>query len=515
MLERAQADASQALEESQFWIYESQRVARIGSYILDVRSGWWVSSAVMDDLFGIDPSYPKNVEGWVGLIHPDDQERMSTYFAGLLGKHESFNIDYRILRPKDGQVRWVFGMGQFVYDEADRPLRMSGTIQDITERKQAEMALRENELLLRNAFEHTAVGIAYSAPEGVLLRVNQRFCEIVGYPESELLGLNFDEIQARLGVAANSLETGQLLAGEIQDYRVEKRLVRNDGELIWVDSIVSLVREPCGSPKHLITVIEDITRRKTAEEHASELMKALRYSNEELQRFAYVASHDLQEPLRMIASFTQLLARRYQGQLDSQADDYIRFIIDGARRMQRLIEDLLTYSRIETRAKEFERVDCRVVLEEALFRLQASIDENQAQVTSEGLPSLLGDDGQLVQLFQNLISNAIKFHGTAVPQVHISARRGDEAWVFAVRDNGIGIEPKFFSRLFVVFQRLHTQDEYPGNGIGLAIAKRIVERHGGQIWIESALGQGSTFFFSLPAGLPDGNKPAMKDQQPA
>jgi PAS domain S-box-containing protein len=224
----------------------------------------------------------------------------------------------------------------------------------------------------------------------------------------------------------------------------------------------------------------------------------LAYSNTELQQFAYVASHDLQEPLRMVASYTQLLARRYRGKLDSDADEFISYAVDGANRMQRLINDLLSYSRLGTQGKPLELTGSESALAQALANLQLAIAENEAVVSHDPLPTVWADETQLVQLFQNLVGNAIKFRSTQPPRIHISAEQKEREWLFSVSDNGIGIEPEYAERIFVIFQRLHSQAEYSGTGIGLAFCKRIVERHGGRIWMESQPGQGATFYFTLP-----------------
>jgi signal transduction histidine kinase len=246
---------------------------------------------------------------------------------------------------------------------------------------------------------------------------------------------------------------------------------------------------------------ESETARSEAEMVGHELKEAvgeLRRSNEELQQFAYVASHDLQEPLRMVASYTQLLAKRYKGKLDSDADEFIMYAVDGANRMQRLINDLLAYSRVSTRGKAFELTDCELVLDQALANLQTAIGESEAVITHDPLPTFMGDHTQLTQLFQNLVGNALKFHGEEPPRVHIGVERADHDWLFCIRDNGIGIEPQYVDRIFVIFQRLHSKTDYPGTGIGLAICKKVVERHGGRIWVESQPNQGSTFYFAIP-----------------
>jgi light-regulated signal transduction histidine kinase (bacteriophytochrome) len=222
-------------------------------------------------------------------------------------------------------------------------------------------------------------------------------------------------------------------------------------------------------------------------------------SNTELEQFAYVASHDLQEPLRMMASFAQLLAERYKTGLGPDADEFIDDIVDGAARMQRLINDLLSYSRIGRRARDFTPIDCTAVDETVYANLRAAIEESGAMVLTDALPIVMADETQLVQLFQNLLDNAIKFRGDKPVLIDVGAERRGDDWLFRVRDNGIGIEPQYVERIFLIFQRLHGRSQYPGTGIGLAIAKKIVERHAGRIWVESAAGKGSTGYFTLPA----------------
>ncbi len=298
----------------------------------------------------------------------------------------------------------------------------------------------------------------------------------------------------RISLQANKTQT-VLLA--IEDITERKRAEEELGQ--YRDRLEELVE---GRTAELARAIEDlereVTERKQAEERLKRTLEDLARSNRELEQFAYVASHDLQEPLRMVASFTQLLAKRYQGKLDADADDFIGYAVEGANRMQKLIQDLLSYSRLGTQGKEFQPTNCETVLDKALENLQAAIEETGAVITHDPLPTVMADEAQLLQLFQNLLSNAIKFHGEESPRVHVSAEEKDGNWVFSVKDNGIGMDPKYFELVFVIFQRLQARDEYPGTGIGLAITKRIVHRHGGKIWAESEPGKGSTFFFTIP-----------------
>jgi light-regulated signal transduction histidine kinase (bacteriophytochrome) len=242
---------------------------------------------------------------------------------------------------------------------------------------------------------------------------------------------------------------------------------------------------------------KEIVEHKRTEEKLKVTMKELERSNSELEQFAYVASHDLQEPLRMISSYMQLLERRYKDKLDTDAKEFINYAVDGATRMQRMINDMLTYSRVGTRGKPFSRTECKKVLKIALMNLKASIETNDSEVTYDTLPTLDVDEMQFSQLFQNLIGNAIKFHGKEKPRIHVSASEKENEWLFSVQDNGIGIDPGNIERIFQIFNRGSISKEFSGTGIGLAVCKKIVERHGGRIWVESELGKGSTFHFTI------------------
>ncbi|MGZ7068455.1 MAG: sensor histidine kinase, partial [Methanobacterium sp.] len=267
----------------------------------------------------------------------------------------------------------------------------------------------------------------------------------------------------------------------------------------YYQSILVPEYNPNNKIESVLIISRDITARKQAEEQLKEIITELERSNQELQSFAYITSHDLQEPLRSIASYAQLLKRRYKGQLDSDADDFIEYMVSGATRLQDMIKGLLDYSRVGTQGEEFKEFDSEDALNNTLSNLKSSIEECNAEVTHDKLPVITADESQITRVFQNLMGNALKFRKEGImPKIHIKARKEDNEYVFSVHDNGIGMEKQYSDRIFEVFKRLHPIGEYEGTGIGLAVVKRIVERHGGHIWVESELGKGTTFYFTIP-----------------
>ncbi len=334
--------------------------------------------------------------------------------------------------------------------------------------------------------------------DGRIVLVNRETERLFGYTREELLGQPVERLvpfavrERHPGFRSDfyaAPESRAMGAGHDVSGR------RKDGTEVPVEIGLSPIET--GEGLFVLASVMDISARKRAEQE-------LRRSNEELERFAYVASHDLQEPLRMVERYVQLLAKRYKGNLDADADEFINYAVQGAVRMQRLVEDLLAYSRVGTHGVPVP-TEAGTALDNALVGLKLAIAEASATVTHDALPTVRADPGQLEHLFANLIGNALKFRGADAPRVHVAARRDGDRWVFSVKDNGIGIDPRYFDRIFVLFERLHGREQYPGTGIGLAICKKIVEGHGGRIWVESqpegGAGGGATFFFTLPAAL--------------
>ena len=382
--------------------------------------------------------------------------------------------------------RWLRTSRLPLYDQMGGVIGLLGVYDNITAEKQAALEFQ-------TVINTTVDGFWISTLDGQFEFVNEAYCQMSGYSREALLdGMRIADIEAKLTAPELGAQIRELIT--VGHDRFDTRHRRKDGSIFDVEISVNYLQHP--RPR-LFCFIRDITERQRSAEELEARTESLARSNAELEQFAYVASHDLQEPLRMVSSYTQLLSRRYRGKLDTDADEFIAYAVDGANRMQKLINDLLAYSRVGTRGKPFAPVDCGVCVAQVLLNLALLVEDVKAQVTYADLPVIIGDEVQLAQLFQNLIGNALKFRGTAPPQVSVTAEWREGLWLFAVRDNGIGIAAEYFERIFVIFQRLHNRDQYPGTGIGLAICKKIVGRHGGQIWVESTPGQGTTFFFTL------------------
>ena len=441
-------------------------------------------------------------------------------------------------RLASGEIRCV--------DTYSGPITVNGKkllysiIHDVTHRRKAEEALKESEDRFSKAFNFSPVGMTITRlADGCYIDVNETWTDLYEYSRSEVIGHTFLELNVvELDERTKFLEILKEKS-VVNNYEIPTKTKTGKPLTILISmNIINL-----NSQDHILTTFIDVTEQKKTEKHKQELLekekqlredletsnqelqntseelytsnkelrqiqrelketiKKLEISNKELEQFAYVASHDLQEPLRMVASFTQLLERKYKGHIDADADDYIGFIVEGSNRMKDLIDDLLAFSRLNTGTKEFKQTNLANLLDDVLLSMHTSIEENNAIITYDPLPTIKCDHSQIRQLLQNLITNAIKFHDKEPPKIHISAEETGNEWKFRVQDNGIGIGPEYREKIFDVFNRLHSREEYEGTGIGLSIAKRIINHHKGRIWVESESGKGSTFYFTIPKDL--------------
>jgi PAS domain S-box-containing protein len=466
--------------------------------------------------------------GWLSGLHPDDRQMIQAEWYRAAQEHRLFCLEYRFQRA-DGGISWVYGQAAAELDGNGAVAGYVGTITDITDRKaaeaerlQAEQIHRELKLL-EDVLDIVLAGYwEWRIPE-------HRHYMSFGW--KRMLGYEHDELPTRpetwqelifpedLPLVMGHFDQHVQSHGQVPYYN-EVRYRHKDGSTVWLICSGRVIEwDAAGNPLRMIGCHIDITDRKQSEAQLQQLNQELQRSNQDLEQFAYITSHDLQEPLRAIIGYTQLLDKNYREALsDPAAQESLGFIIEGGQRMRQLIQDLLTYARTGSQPLKLVSTDCNLVLAVVLQNLQASIDETQTVITSDNLPTLHIDQTQLMQLLQNLIGNAIKFRGEAPPQIHISAMpqfdpnathtQIDRAtyYQFSITDNGIGVKLQYLTQIFEIFRRLHPRSRFPGTGIGLAVSRKIVERHGGTIWATSELGQGTTFIFTLSANLNKNNE---------
>ncbi len=491
--------AEQALRESERKYRELTDLLDEGVFEMDINGRFTYANRKGLSSLGIDEDDLKKGINIFEIIAPKDLERAREKLAGTLNREDTGAVEFLMVR-KDGTTFPALTHGSAIVRD-DEVVGVRGVVFDISDLKKTEQALRESEERFRTLIKSLHEGIWVLDKDDFTTFVNPRMAEMLGYSEEEMLEKSVysfthrdDEWQSKTADYMTRRKKG------ISE-QIEAELLRKDGERVYALLETSPLLDEDGNYTGSIAGVQDITKRKLDEERLRQTMTELDRSNKELEQFAYVTSHDLREPLRMMTSFSQSLEKRYKGKIDKTADEYINFIVDGAERMQKLIDDILLYSRVTTRALPFERVEMERIVQDALVNLKASIEETKATITHERLPVIQADPSQMTQVMQNLIGNAIKFHRKEeLPVVHISAAPEGRECIFSVKDNGIGIDPELFDRLFNLFQRLHPHNMYPGTGVGLAVAKKIVQRHGGRIWVKSQPEQGSTFYFSIPQG---------------
>ena len=445
---------------------------------------------------------------WKEVVHPDDWDTTVfkanlTYEQGIAGP-----VSFRCI-TKDNQVLYTEAYNGILTNEQGQRYGTCGVILDVTERMQREQEIMRLTSVI-NSQRHQLESILLNVPgiifdmtydtdkgKTVINFISDYLEKMLGYPsDAWRTNLNFweklvhpDDVEKITADATIAFESNQPGSTQFRCYDAE-------GNVVFVEAYFMFSGE---APQvHQFGVIMDITARKAIEDALNVYMEDLKRSNDELEQFAYVASHDLQEPLRMITSYLQLIEKRYSDKLDEDGKDFIDFAVDGASRMKMLINDLLTYSRIQRDDIEFSDVDMQQVLEQVLYNLQLNIEESKAVIIHDDLPFITANERQMVQLLQNLISNAIKFHGEEPPKIHVNVQGSKRHWQFSIRDNGIGIDSEYFDRIFIIFQRLQSREDYPGTGIGLAICRKIIDKHNGKIWLESKHGEGTTFHFTIP-----------------
>lgn len=518
--ERKKAEEDLKLKNEQLRL--SLESANAGMWIRDP-VGEWKATPELNTLFGRSIDDPPLLEDeFIDYIHPEDLQRLIIDWNAAKKGDYDYDQEYRVIWP-DGSIHWLSSKGK-MFLEYDKP-RFIGITFDVTKPKKIEEDLRKlsknlentvkkRTLELKNAYESLKESeekfrlifdeaddsivlneMMENGLPGKIIEANEATTKRLGYTKEELLNMTPVDIvtpECRAEMPKNAEEIRKKGFAIFESIHVTK-----DGRKIPVEVNNHIIKFK--GKQTALTVVRDITNRKKMQKTLKETIDELKRSNQELQQFAYITSHDLQEPLRTMGSYAGLLKRRYKGQLNSDADEFINYMVDGATRMQDMIKGLLEYSRVGTKGGELRYFSSENALNNALTNLKSLIYECNAEVSHGPLPIIYADESQITRIFQNLIGNALKFHKEGVkPKINIKARKEDKKYVFSVSDNGIGLEEQYTDKIFELFKRLHAIGEYGGAGIGLAIVKRIVDRHGGRIWVESKFGEGSTFYFTLP-----------------
>ena len=436
------------------------------------------------------------------IIHPEDLSNVIGAIAECEKKRDEdiIDLDFRVKHASNGW-RWL-STKNVIFSRTGNglPEEILGIAHDITERQRAEDALNLSDEQLRLIVKDSPIPVIMHAEDGQVLQISRTWTELTGYRIEDIRKFDQWVSSSVYGEGADKVRDHmKKLFSCNGNNRVEFDVRTKTGETRSWSFSTSSPGILTDGRRFVIGMALDITERKRAETEREMLLQDLTRSNRDLQQFAYIASHDLQEPLRMITSYIKLISDRYKGRLDKDADEFIGFAVNGANHMKSLLNDMLSYSRVGTHGEPFELTDLNASVKTAAGNLRKKIENRRAEIKHGSLPTVFADKVQMVQVFQNLIDNAIKFCGSDPPHINIYAEWKKTEWVIGVSDNCIGIDPKHFDRIFLMFKRLQPGHQYPGTGVGLAVCKKIVERHGGRIWVESEPGKGSTFYFTIPA----------------
>ena len=504
-LEAAHDRFRELVETTSDWVWE-----------IDADGIYTYASPKVRDLLGYEPEEVLGMSPFE-LMPPGEAERLAAQFGSIMRSQQPFERLENTNVHKDGHLVVLETSGTPIFDAAGVFRGYRGVDRDVTDRKRmdaaqrkAEEALKESEQRFRAVFERANDGIVWAEIETrQFTMANETFCKMLGYDQAEIEGLNVTDIHPEEDLPRVSADFEKQAKGEL-DVARDLPVKRKDGSVFYADVNASPLS--LGGKTYLMGIFRDSTARKATEENLKKTAVELVRSNRELEQFAHTVSHDLHEPLRSVAGFLRLLDEQYRDKLDDKAQGFVAHALGGAERMQALIDALLSYSRVGRGTEDIKPIDCAVLVQQVLADLRVAIEESGAEVSHEDLPTIVADETQLTQLFQNLISNAVKFRGQDPPRIHITAQReperripsargprAREVWRFSVVDNGIGIDREVIHRVFDAFERGRNKRAYPGTGIGLAICKRVVQRHGGRIWAESEPGKGTTFHFTLPA----------------
>ncbi|AGB38436.1 PAS domain S-box protein [Natronococcus occultus] len=502
-----QKERERTLRDANAQLEAATEAGAVGTWEWHVQEDRFVAGAAFAKTFGVDPEDARegvSLERFVSSIHPADRDRVERSIEAALESCGEYEEEYRV-RDADGELRWIVARGHVECDDDGTPLTFPGAVADITDRKRAERQLATHKRQLETLFELLPVGVVVADADGRLIEANETARELWGGDvfdaESVAEYDRYDGWWADTGepIEPEEWTLARVLEGEeVTDPDVHE-IETADGDRRIVMSHGMPVRNERGEISRGVVTQTDVTERREYQRKLEETIEKLETSNERLEQFAYAASHDLQEPLRMVSSYLRLIDQRYGDRLDEDGEEFLAYAVDGADRMREMIDGLLAYSRIETAGEPLEPVDLGDVLDDACSELRGRIKESGAEIDAEPLPRVEGDRQQLRQLFRNVLSNAFTYSREGTPEVRVSSERHGAQWRISVHDEGIGIDPEETERIFEVFHRLHTHEEYAGSGIGLALCRRIVERHGGEMWADSEPGKGSTFTFTLPA----------------